>query len=207
MGDPKTIPHCKGNCLRSFYDTVREKKGETVAQKMLQKLSSEQRDAFLLNTILSKSWYPLQWLSDAHVALREVTGSGVELAETIGYHSAKKDFSGVYRIFFRLMKPETLLQKAARIFPTFYSMAYQEITDARQGYARCKWYCPGFDANIWADTHGACRAALEICGARNIEIRFVSGGKDGDTESVSEAFWAVGHVLRKRNHPEQLSHL
>ena len=103
------------------------------------------------------------------------------------------------------MKPETLLQKAARILPTFYSMAHQDITEAREGFARCKWYCPGFDANLWADTHGACRAALEICGARDVELRYVSGGNDGDTEAVSEAFWVVGHFLRKRNDPQQLS--
>lgn len=206
MGDPRTIPHCKGNCLRSFYETVQEKKGDIVAQAMLQALSLEQREAFRLHTILSNSWYPLQWLSDAYRALQEVTGGGVEMAESIGYHSAKKDFNGIYRIFFRFLKPETLLQKAARIFPTFYSMAHQEITESREGFARCKWHCPGFDANLWADTHGACRAALEICGARNIEIKFVSGGNTGDTEAVSEASWVVGHVLRKRNRPEELSH-
>jgi hypothetical protein len=206
MGDPKTIPHCKGNCLRSFYETVQEKKGDSVAQEMLQSLSPEQREAFQLHTIVPNSWYPLEWLSDAYRALLKVTGGGVKMAESIGYHSAKKDFSGIYRIFFRLMKPETLLQKAARIFPTFYSMAHQDITESREGFARCKWYCPGFDANLWADTHGACRAALEICGARKVDIRFVSGGNDGDTEAVSEAFWVVGRLVRKRNHPEQLSH-
>ena len=35
---------------------------------------------------------------------------------------------------------------------------------------------------------------------------FVSGGNDGDTEAVSEAFWVVGSFLQKRNDPEQRSH-
>jgi len=206
MGDPNSIPHCKGNCLRSFYETVQDIKGDSVAQAMLQLLSSEQREAFQLRAILSNLWYPLEWLSNAHRALDEVTGGGIKMAESIGYHSAKKDFNGIYRIFFRFLKPETLLQKASRIFPTFYSMARQNITESREGFARCTWHCPGFDAYIWADTHGACRAALEICGARDIEIKFISGGNDGDDEAVSEAYWVIGHFFRKGNDRQQISH-
>lgn len=206
MGDPNSIPHCKGNCLRSFYETVQAKKGERVTQAMLEMLPTEESDAFQHHAILSNLWYPLEWLSDAYRALDEVTGGGTKLAESIGYYSAKKDFNGIYRIFFRFMKPETLLQKASRIFPTFYSMARQDITESREGFARCTWRCPGFDANIWADTHGACRAALEICGARNVELRFISGGNDGDDKAVSEASWVVGHFFQKRNDPQQTSH-
>jgi hypothetical protein len=206
MGETNTVPQCKGNCLRSFYETVQEQKGDNVAQEMLQLLSSEQREAFRLHAILSNLWYPLEWLSDGYQALQQVTGGGAKLAETIGYHSAKKDFNGIYRIFFRFIKPETLLQKGARIVPTFYSMARQNITEAREGYARCTWHCPGFDSNIWADTHGACRAALEICGAKNIEIKFVSGGNDGDDKAISEARWVVSHFFQKKDHSQQTSH-
>lgn len=189
MDDITKIPHCKGNSLRSFFQTVLERKGEHITQEMFRYLSREIREAYQLNSIMPSAWYPLSWMCDSYKALQKATNEGVQIADEIGYYSAMSDFQGVYRVFFRFMKPETLLEKSARMFPKFYSMGKQEILEARQGYARGKWTAPGFDANLWTDTHAACRVALELCGAKEIKIKFISGGRDGDITSVSEARW------------------
>lgn len=189
MDDITKIPHLKGNSLRFFFQVIVEHKDQQVVQEMFEQLPSQIREAYQFNSIMPSAWYPLSWMCDSYKILQGITHEGVDLAEETGYHVAMMEFKGVYKLFFRLIKPETLLEKSARLFSKFYSMATQEILESRQGYARAKWFCPGFDANLWADTQGACRAALEMSGAKNIKLKFILGGGDGDTTSISECHW------------------
>lgn len=192
---PSQEPQCKGIVITCFLQVVEELKGAKTIQKILECLPEELREHCQLNSMMPNVWYPLEWFREAHKALQTVTQEGRDpqegraLAELVGYHSALKDFKGVYRIFFRFVKPETILEKGARVFSTFYSVGTQEILEKRPGYARAKWVCPGFNSLIWADINGASRAALELCGASQVRIKYIEGGEDHDICSISEARW------------------
>lgn len=189
MDDITKIPHMKGNSLRLFFQVIAEHKGQQVLQEVLEQLPHYIREAHQFNSIMPSAWYPVSWLCDSYATLRQVTREGVELSHEMGYLVAMMEFRGVYKIFFRLLKPETLLEKSSRLFPKFFSMGKQEILESKKGFARSKWVCPGFDANLWGDTYGTCRAALELCGAHDIHINFRLGGGDGDTISIIDASW------------------
>jgi hypothetical protein len=77
-----------------------------------------------------------------------------------------------------------------RVFNTYYDTGRFEIVSAERGHvqARCG-NCVGWDHNMWMELAGSCESLLEIAGARDVELRLVSGGLDGNAYAVFEARW------------------
>ncbi len=190
MGDPdvKNVPHVKGGAFPDTLAVVEARLGERYGV-LVEQLPPEFRDGLQMNTMVSTAWYPVYWMREIHRIHHQLTAGGIGDSEEIGYTTAMRQFTGLYRIFFRLMQPQTLLAKAGSIFGRFYSMGEFELLEAGPGHARSRFASPGFDANLWAETRGVCRAALEICGATDVRLRFVEGGGDADNAGLMVGTW------------------
>ena len=189
--DVKTVPHTKGGSFPDTIAVVRENLGDERFAEFMGRMPGAFREAHELNSILPTVWYPLEWELCMHRVYAEMSGGGLEACEALGHESAMRNFSGIYRIFFRLLQPQTLFAKAGTIFNQFYSAGGFELLDKGPGFARCRFTSPGFDSRMWADARGACRAALEVCGAKAVELQYESGGGDGDDTAVLCGAWKV----------------
>ncbi len=182
-------PQTKGGSLIAALEALEESPGHDYLQRLLGRVPEDLRTAWERKSIMPNTWYPLAWDLAVNGAHRELSGGNLAAVEDLGYRSSMKNFNGIYRVFFKLVKPQTLLAKAGNIFGKFYSQGRFEMLDARDGFARARIISPGFDECEWVATSGGCRAALEVCGARNVRLKYESGGVDHSDEAVIAGTW------------------
>jgi hypothetical protein len=183
-------PRAKGVNFRTFLKVLRRLRGERIVEATLDDTIPELARNYRSGLVFSGNWYPIAWYADLHRAARKATGAGLELAQAIGFESVKDDLSGIYRIFLLVVSPEFVLSKAPLLFNTYYDTGTMEVYESGRGHARARFSgCTGFDANLWADVTGSCRAALEAAGAREVTATIRAGGGDGDDHLDLEARW------------------
>ena len=187
--DVTLVPHVKGGSFPDTLAVLLERLGPQGFGRVMELVPPAFRDAHRLNSIHANVWYPLEWELALFRGFREIAACGLDAVADVGYAASMRQFTGLYRIFFRLLQPQTLLGKAGTIFSRFYSMGEHELLESHAGFARSRFVAPGFDANLWAEILGVCRAALELAGAKGIKLSFERGGKDGDNESVVVGTW------------------
>lgn len=184
-------PKVKGVAFRTIDFCYEHLRGVEAHDRAHEIMSGELADAFRYYTLLAASWYPISWYRETLRAFRAATQDGPELARDIGKLAARHDMSGVHKqIFAKLVSPPALLAMSQRVFNTYYDTGRFEIVNAERGHvqARCG-NCVGWDHNMWMELAGSCESLLEIAGARDVELRVVSGGLDGNAYAVFEARW------------------
>jgi hypothetical protein len=178
---------CKGVMFRSTLNALDRLRGEGAADRALALLSPEVSHA-LRGGLVATGWYPVAWLRELHDAAQRACGSGPQLARAIGYEAARADFRGVYRFLASLLAPEKLIELTPRI----WDGGRTQFTEAREGMSSGRYTeCRGFDHNIWESIIGGSIAILEIGGAKNVRIRVVTGGGDGDDAMECEGRWTM----------------
>jgi hypothetical protein len=184
-------PRVKGITFRGLVGSIRRTLGEPTLERVLARLPPE-----LAKTIrsqdgyISNVWYPLADYRALHAAVRSVTGKGPELARELSRQATLDDFRGFYRVLLSVLSPEFLLRRSPLLFSRFFDTGKMEVTRAETGRADAYFSgCVGFDRNIWEDAIGGCVAVLELCGAKDVQIRVDDGGEDGDEKLLGIATW------------------
>jgi hypothetical protein len=179
----------KGLSLRNYVPTLAAIRGEAVATKVLASLSPPLRDALQTGKIIPSGWYPVAWKRELHAAGRDATGEA-RLAWIMGWEMTKRDLTGIYRAFLRVVSPRYVLSAGSRIFSTYFRPGSMRVVETRSGFVRVAFSeCRGFDRNLWHDTLGGCQATLEAAGANAVRIRAETGGGDGATAATVIAWW------------------
>lgn len=180
----------KGVSLKSFLATLERLHGRAAVEKTISSLTNEPRDAISYGKVVAGGWYPIGWFKELHAAAQRAVGAGPELSRRIGYEGTRADFRGVYKFVASMFSPETLIKQSARVWKTYWDGGEFMIEEAGPGRVRARCArCFGFDANLWQNVIGGVQSALEIAGARDVELRVVSGGATGDTAMELEAEW------------------
>jgi hypothetical protein len=183
-------PAIKGIALRNFPGVIASLFDEATARRVLEALPDELARALRDHLIVSSRWYPIHWYRDLHAATRAVTRSGPALARRIGRESTVMDMNGVYRVFLRVLSPHTILSLAGRVFSTYYRYGKMSTTEMRDGFARVEIHgAIDFDEAIWLDVLGGSEGTLELCGAKNLRVHILEGGRDGDDHLVVRVHW------------------
>lgn len=178
--------------FRSTVNALASLRGQEAADRALALLSPELGQAMRSGGVAASGWYPVAWLRELHGAAQRACGAGPQLARAIGYEAAGADFRGVYRLLASLLSPETLLSLAPRVWRTYWDGGQTKLLEARKGMSRGLTFgCHGFDRSIWESIIGGSIALLEIGGAKNVRMRVVAGGGDGDDAMDCEARWSV----------------
>ncbi len=174
------------NRLKNLDDVV----GPGTAERVLQQMPVELREALRYGRVVAGGWYPIGWLRALHAAVQQVTGGGLELSRQLGYVGTLQNFTTVHRFFLTVLSVEAVLERASRIFGSYHDKGSLSVLESRPGMARLAFGgCEGFDRNLWAAVRGSVEALLELCQARGGRVRITSGGGEADSACEMVAYW------------------
>jgi len=180
----------KGVSIVGVLRSLRALHGPDVHDAVVGALPPELRDPVQQNAILTGSWYPIAWYQGIHATAQRVTGRGPDLARDLARRATLDDFRGIYRLLTFVLSPEGLLRKAPSAWSRYYDAGRVEILEARNDFAQVRFSgCDGFDASLWEDTIGGCMGVLEACGAKEIQVELLAGGRDGDSTMEVTSRW------------------
>lgn len=187
----RSEPRVKGVAFRTIERCFVELCGAGAHAKAMALMPASVADGYRYGTLLSASWYPISWYREVLRAFRTATGSGPELPRRIGALAVQHDMRGAHkRLVAWFASPQTLLGLSQRLFSTYYDTGRVEILASRKGFVRMRATgCTGWDLNMWSELAGSSEAMLIVAGARQVRVRAVSGGQDGDDHHELEAEW------------------
>jgi hypothetical protein len=182
---------CKGVMLRNRLELVGALHGESALERTLEQLPAELASALRYRSIVATGWYPVAWLRELHDAAASATGLGPELARQLGYEGAIKNFTTIHRLLLSASSPSAVISRSPRVLRTYFDGGAIELLESTPGMNVSRWVdCFGFDRNIWESMLGGCEAALALSRAKDVRIRFRSGG-GASSEAEVIAFWRV----------------
>ena len=185
-------PRVKGIAFRTIDTCFTELCGVDARARAHALLDSEVAEAYRYGTLLAASWYPIGWYRDVLAAFRASVSAGPELPRRIGRLSAQHDMKGAHkRLVAWLASPQTLLSLSQRVFNNYYDTGSLQISESRPGFVRMHAVgCLDWDVNMWSELAGSSEALLEIAGARQVQVRWLSGGREDGPDHEFEAHWA-----------------
>lgn len=160
----------KGAVLKTRMAFVRDLAGERGVQAVLGCLSQEDQQA--LKAILTVKWYPFDLGKRLDAAIVHVVGNGDRrFFERLGEASAERNLSSVHQSFLTKGNPHGFLGKAGVIYELYYETGHR--TYERVGPREAVLTTHDAEAYSTADCStviGWYRKAMEMCGARGVEI-------------------------------------
>jgi hypothetical protein len=183
-------PRVKGVSFKSVLRALETLHGPSSVEACMSTMPSEVADGFRYGTILASGWYPIGWYRALLAAAQTAAGQGDRALFEIGRQCARQDMTGVYRLGFKLLSPQTVIRLASRLFSNYYDTGECLVVSARVGFVHARWLgCRGFDRRLWSDAFGAAHMFMELAGASNIRSQLAAGGGDGDETAELIAHW------------------
>jgi hypothetical protein len=191
MNSPaRSDPKVKGVTLRSAMRALEHLRGKAVCEAATKAMPTQLAEALRYGTIIASHWYPLGWYRDLQSGIVSATNEGERIIREVEREAARSDMTGVYRVAFKLLSPQKLINLSSRLFSTYYDTGNVETLESRKGYVRIRWSgCTGFSRNIWVGIFASCEMLLELAGAKNIRMHVCSGGGPEDDFAEAEAYW------------------
>lgn len=188
---PRAEPRVKGVAFRTIDSCFIELCGTGAHARAHGLMTSEVAQAYRYGTVLAASWYPISWYRDVLAAFRSAVNAGPELPRRIGRLAVQHDMKGAHkRLIAWLASPQTLLSLSQRVFSNYYDTGSVQIVESRNGFVRMRSSgCVDWDINMWSELAGSSEALLEIAGARQVQVRWLSGSREGDQDHEFEAHW------------------
>ncbi len=188
-GSARREGEMKGLSLRNYPVVLRALRGAESTARMASYLPADLRAALDAGGIVATAWYPVAWKRALHAAGQRATGEPF-LARVMGAEMTRRDLTGIYRAFVRVVSPRYVLHAGARIFGTYLRPGRFRAEEIRRGFVRVHFTeCSGFDQNMWMDVIGGCEATLQVAGATSVRLHVQTGGRDGDDSCTVNAWW------------------
>jgi len=128
-------------------------------------------------------WYPVSMYRELHRAAEAVAGESV--ARELGRIATKVLLSRSYRVFARIIGPQTSWRHSAKFFRSFYRPGDVEVLDARRGRVRARLTgCVGFDERVWDDVIGSMCGVIEVSGGREPQPELIERSADASLSEV-----------------------
>lgn len=123
---------------------------------------------------LPVSWYPLFYLTDFHQAIYTVMApTNPNVLEEAGYYSARYASRGFYKVYFKVMKVERILERASRMWDSLVSNG--TCTIVHNGPKDIDYTLTAFGGSLpdtFAQTlNGWSRGITEAGGGKNVRTR------------------------------------
>ncbi len=183
-------PRVKGVAFRSVMNSAETLRGAGTRERCYDAMDREVGDPLRYGQLVPSGWYPIDWYKAMWVAVLSVTQGGPELIRQIGFECMRQDTAGVYRLVMRLLSPETVFAASSRFFSGYYDTGTLTVEARRAGFARASWKgCVGFDRTMWLEVIASGEALVEAAGGKHVRHRVVTGGRDGDHDTISEVHW------------------
>lgn len=180
----------KGSALRSTMNYLREHYTATQVQKILGRLTEDQRAA-AEKPVLTSSWYDAALLYDLMRAMAaESSGDPRDLYRTLGRQSCDDGLNTVYRVFFKVGTPSFMLKFTIQVWSNYYSEGKMALVEGGQqaAYLRIEGARSVDEAMCYRVT-GWLERALELSGARSIHMAHSSCVHTGSGACEWKAAW------------------
>ncbi|MBX3248569.1 MAG: hypothetical protein KF901_15435 [Myxococcales bacterium] len=182
-------PRVKGVAFRSVLGAADALAGPEVVAAALHALGPDDANMLQLE-VVPIGWYPLALYRRLLASLEGASGRGDAFLRELGAASVDRDIKTVYRVFFRVLSPETVLGLSGKFFNQYYDTGTLSVAERGRGFARIEYRgCEGFDRRVWSELLAGAEATLRIAGARSVRSRVLQGGGDGDIDTTIEGTW------------------
>jgi hypothetical protein len=181
----------KGTAVETLPIFIKLKHGEQAVSQWLDKLQPATKKEFD-NGILSSIWYPLRelFIEPTQVLCDLFYGGKMDGAVEVGRFSAEHALKGIYRFFVKLGSPESLIERASTIFPTYYQPSSMEMADKTKTsviFRITRFEEP--HAIVEQRILGWIESALRIAGSKSPRVRILSSMAAGAARTDIACEW------------------
>jgi uncharacterized protein (TIGR02265 family) len=165
----KSHGNVKGAAIQSRLEFVRDRGGEPAVQRVLARLSEDDRKACA--HVMPGMWYPFDLNDRLDEAIAAETGIGDGVFLLMGEKSAVHNLGAVHRAFIDQRDPHGLLRRSAQIYQTYYDIGHR--TYERLGDKKAKlttWESATMSKHDCLTVVGWHRKAIEMCGGSKVRV-------------------------------------
>lgn len=181
----------KGSAIRETVEQIKTRAGEDAYQKVLGLLDEETCKLFK-GEIYSSSWYPLDFFTRFLEVEIRVLANGNEEMVTRGAEAVnERQLLGIYKAFVKPGSPEFVIERIAAVHATYFQGIPIDVQLLGNGKALVKY--TGFEPQhriMGFAIIGFFKKALEISGARDIAINFVTPIEEGKGYAELSIAWS-----------------
>ena len=180
----------KGNLFKTRIEYLYEKVEENKRMEILSMLSDECRKS--IQNVLVTNWYPFSHIVELINAMHKVLSmENPNIIEELGRYSAIKSSKGIYKIFFIILKPKTILEKIPAMWVTMMEggkvmLDFKGDRDVILSLIEFNEELPELFARSLI---GWTKGLLELAGAKNIQMTAIKMPSKTDNTLVVNAKW------------------
>ena len=180
----------KGSIVSDSINSVKRRSGDQVYLGIVDRLGEQSRKLFE-KTILASSWYPLDSFVEFLALDIQLTANGneqelVTRSEALFDHQLK----GIYRVFVKFGSPEFVLTRISVVHNSYFKGVSVQVAMEGSDKARIKYV--GFEKQhrlIGLSIIGFFKKALEISGAKNVRVKYLTSIEEGKGYCDLELSW------------------
>lgn len=183
-------PMTKGVALVHFHEFVHERHGEAGFQRLLAALPETLQARMRVPN--ATEWYPLVGHAETLKVYADLFLAG-DYAKTgeIGVHNLRKSVTGVYRMIVRLLEPEYLVRKSARLWSSFVDTGALEVTSVAERRLRIRLVGIKTPHPAWCHSvGGSFEGALLACNAKEPKAAHDVCAAAGGPECSFDVRWS-----------------
>lgn len=181
----------KGTAVKSIKEFV-ETRFKNDYQKWL-KAMPEESQQIINGGIFANNWYPMKAAAvEPTMALAKVfyNNDFRQAATESGRYSAEVGLKGVYKIFVMIAKPEYIMQRAGRVFTSYYSPSDISVVNSHpKGLTLHITKFPEPESVIEYRIAGWCERALEFTNCKNVRAKITKSLANGDNVTEIVITW------------------
>lgn len=156
------------------FDKFFAKKGPDMRTQFLDRLTPEERKVY--NTTMSVTWIPVEMATTLTKKAAEMLyPNDPQALFKIGWARAEANVNGVYRLFFKILNEETVLNQSAKLWPQHHDEGRASVE--RMPGAKGAYYCvsgyPSLPEDFRKVIEGFVAGIMSLCGAKNIKTHRV----------------------------------
>lgn len=181
----------KGTAVKSIKDFV-ESKYKAQYNNWIQTMP-ESSQTIMNNAIFANNWYPMK---DAAVEPTKAIAKMFynndikKAALEAGHFSAEVGLKGVYKIFVRIASPNYIMERAGRVFTSYYSPSDIKVLNKHDnGLTLHITKFPEPEEVIEYRIAGWCERALEFTNCKNVKANITKSLRNGDALTEIVITW------------------
>lgn len=155
-----------------FLKNEVKKAGPAKEEELLKLLDAEEYETW--DKAMSFHWLPMSIANKLWIHCSKVLCPGQTQSRglyTLGIKMAKHDINTVYRLIFRIISPETIMQKSAGMWRTYHQAGESHVEKKYEGMI--VFYVmnyPDLPAEFCEATAGYIHGLVELAGMKNVEV-------------------------------------
>ncbi|HKW64781.1 MAG TPA: hypothetical protein VJN89_19665 [Candidatus Acidoferrum sp.] len=182
--------HIKGTSVLDALEAIKARAGKAELDKIISHLDPETQEIFR-PPISPSSWYSCDAFARLLEAdVRETAGGDEQVLVKRSEAVIEKQLSGIYKMFVRLGSPEFVIRRIAAVHATYFDgvQIIPEMNGPKSATIQYVGFSPKHRIMAFVIL-GFFRKALEISGAKKVNVNFTVPIEAGETFSELSLSW------------------